>query len=102
MINNCLTFQPSHYTYIGVFIATTLNQPTLPIKITTIKIEKDIICQKIVKRDSIKVITNFLPVSNMLSSKKKRQIIKSKQKTSIEENNLRNVTIINLSNFDKK
>ena len=39
---------------------------------------------------------------NKLSSKKRKQINKSKQKTSIKETSLKKVIISSLKNFDKK
>lgn len=41
-------------------------------------------------------------MSNKLSSKKRRQINKSKQKASIEDTNSRNTSINDLNSFDKK
>ncbi len=47
-------------------------------------------------------MTNFLQTPDKLSSKKRRQINKSKQKASIRETSSRKVTINNLDNSDKK
>lgn len=57
----------------------------MPIEIAVIKIEKDITLQKIIKKGSIKNITNFLQISNKLSNKKRKQINKSKQKANIKK-----------------
>ena len=55
-----------------------------------------------IKRGLKKDMTNFLQMLNQLFSKKRRQINKSKRKTSIRETNLRKATINNIDNFDKK
>ena len=55
-----------------------------------------------IKKGSKKDIINFLQTPNKLSSKKRRQINKNKQKTSIEETNLRKAIISSLESSDKK
>ena len=55
-----------------------------------------------IKRGSKENITNFLQTSNKLSSKKRRQINKNKQKTSIGKTSSRKATISYLNNSDKK
>ncbi len=47
-------------------------------------------------------MTNFLQIPNKLSSKKKRQINKSKRKTSIGETNERKAIFSSLDSSDKK
>ena len=47
-------------------------------------------------------MTDFLQTSNKLSSKRKKQINKSKRKASIEDISLREVTISSLESSDKK
>ena len=47
-------------------------------------------------------MTNFLQTPNRLSSKKRRQINKSKRKTSIGDTSSRTATISSLESFDKK
>ena len=47
-------------------------------------------------------MTNFLQMSNKLSSKKRRQINKSKQKISIREISLRKAIISSLDSSDQK
>ena len=102
MTNNFLAFWPDRYIYIGATFPITLSQLRLPAKIVVIKIEKDIIPQKMIKRGSKEDKTNFLQMLNKLSSKKKRQINKSKQKTSIREISSRKATINSLDSSDKK
>ena len=55
-----------------------------------------------IKRDSKEDITDFLQMPNKLSSKKKRQINKSKRKTSIREISSKKATISSLNSSDKK
>ncbi len=55
-----------------------------------------------IKRGSKEDMTDFLPTSNKLPSKKTRQINKSKQKASIGETSLRKATISSVDNSDKK
>ena len=102
MTNNSLAFWLGHCIYIGATSSTTLSQPRLPAEIVVIRIEKDIIPQKIIKKVSKKVMTNFLQTPNKLSSKKKRQINKSKQKTSITKTSLRKAIISSLDSSNKK
>ena len=100
MRNDSLAFWPGHYTYIG---ATSVLSPfSLPTETAAVMIEEDITPQKMIKRGSKKDITDFLQTLNKLSSKKKRQINKSKQKASIRKTSLRKATINNLESFDKK
>ena len=47
-------------------------------------------------------MTDFLQMPNKLSSEKRRQINKSKQKINIEETNLVKTTITSLDSFHKK
>ena len=55
-----------------------------------------------IKKGSKENMTNFLQTPNRLFSKKRRQINKSKQKTSIEETSSRIATISSFESFDKK
>lgn len=55
MTNNFLTFLPSYYTYIGVFLPIMLSQLILLTEIIVIQIEKDIISQKIIKKAQRKI-----------------------------------------------
>lgn len=71
--NNFFAFQPSNCLYIRVFSPNILSQAILSIKIAVIKIEKDITFWKIIKRNSIKKMTDFLQVPNNLSSRKKNK-----------------------------
>ena len=102
MINNSLAFWLGHCIYISATSHTTLSQPRLPTKIAFVRIEKNIILQKIIKKGLKEDMTNFLKILNKLSSKKKRQINKSRQKTNIEETSLKKATISSLDSFDKK
>lgn len=96
--NNFLAFWYSHYIYIRHFFPIILNQPIL---FVIIKIEKDIILLKRIKKSSIEDITNFLQVPNKLSNKKK-QINKNKQNANIQEINLRKAIISSLNSFNKE
>lgn len=71
-------------------------------EIIAVRIKKDIIPRKIIKKGSKKDITDFLQTPNKLSSKKKRQINKNKQKASISKTSSRKTTINSLNNLDKK
>ena len=102
MINDSLAFWLGQYTHIGAISSTTLSQLRLPTEIAVVRIIKDITPQKIIKRGLKKDKTKFLQTLNKLSSKKKRQINKNKQKTSIEETSSRKVTISSLTSSDKK
>ena len=100
MTNNSLAFWPGHCTYIG---ATSLLSPSsLPTKTATITIEEDITPQKIIKKGLKEDMTDFLQTPNKLSSKKRRQINKSKKKANIEESSLKKATINSLESSDKK
>lgn len=55
------------------------------IKTAVVKIIKAIISQKMIKRRLIKDMIDFLQMLDKLSCKKRRQIKKNKQKTSIIE-----------------
>ena len=55
-----------------------------------------------IKKGLKKDITDFLQMPNKLSSKKKRQINKNKQKVNIGETNSRKAIISNLKNSNKK
>ena len=85
IINNFLAFWLDYCIYIGVISPTILNLPSLPIKTTAVRTKEAITSQKIIKKSSIKDMTNFLQMSNKLLSKKRRQNNKSKQKTSMRE-----------------
>ena len=100
MTNNFLAFWPGHYIHIEANFL--LSPPSLHIKTVTIIIEEDITPQKIIKRGSKKDMTDFLQTPNKLSSKKRRQINKSKKKASIEESSSRKATINSLKSSDKK
>ena len=100
--NNSLAFWPDHYTHIGTTSPTTLSQPRLTAESAVIKIEKDITPWKIIKRGLKKDMIDFLQTPNKLFSKKRRQINKSKRRTSIEETSSRTATISSLENSDKK
>ena len=58
MTNNFLTFWPGHYTYIRAI--SLLSSPNLPIKIAAIKIEENIIPQKMIKKSLKENMTDFL------------------------------------------
>lgn len=77
IINNSLVLWPGYCIYMRVFPIIILNLLILPLETIAVRIENNIIYQKIVKKSLIKDITNFLQVSNKLSSKKRRQINKS-------------------------
>ena len=83
MTNDFLTFWSGHYIYVRATCL--LNSFSLSIKTTVVKIKKNIISQKIWKKNSKKDITNFLLTLIKLFCKKKNQINKNKQKTSIKE-----------------
>ena len=102
MINNSLVFWLGYYIYIGATFSTTLSQPKLPTETAVVRIKKDITLQKIINRGLKEDIINFLQMPNKLSSKKRRQINKSKRKTNIGKTSLRKATISSLDSFDKK
>ena len=83
MTNNSLAFWPGHYTHIEAIFSTLLSQSRLPAETAVVRIEKDITSRKMIIRGLKEDITNFLQTLNKLSSKKKKQINKSKQKTNI-------------------
>ena len=85
MTNNFLVFWPGYYIYIGAISPTTPSQPRLPMETAVVRIEKYITAQKIIKKGLKEDMNNFLQTTNKIFSKKKRQINKSKRKTSIEE-----------------
>ena len=78
MINDFLAFWPGHYTHIEA--TSLLSPPSLPIETATVSIEKNITPRKMIKRGLKEDMTDFLQILNKLSSKKRRQINKSKRK----------------------
>ena len=100
MTNNFLAFWLGYCTYIGAI--SLLGPLSLLMKTIAVKIEKNIISQKMITKSSKKDMTNFLQTPNKLSSKKKRQINKNKQKASIGEISLNKATINSLKSSDKK
>lgn len=100
--NNFLVFWPNHCIHIRATSLTILNQPRLPIETATVRIEKDITPQKMIKRGSKEEITDFLQMINKLSSKKRKQINKSKRKASLRETSSRKSIISSLNSSDKK
>ena len=102
MTNNFLAFWPGHYTHIGVTFSNTLSQPRSPVETAVMRIKKGITPQKMIKRGSKKDLTDFLQTSNKLSSKKRRQINKSKRKINIRETSSKKTTISSLDRSDKK
>ena len=100
MTNDFLAFWPSHCIHIEA--TSLLSSPSLPTEIAAVTIEEDITPRKMIKRGSKEDMTDFLQTPNKLSSKKRRQINKSKRKASIEESSSRKATINSLESFDKK
>ena len=100
--NDSLAFWPGHCTHIGATSPTTLSQPRLPTETAAVRIEKDITPRKMIKRGSKEDMTNFLQTPNKLSSKKRRQINKSKRKASLGETSSRKAIISSLDSPDKK
>ena len=100
MTNNSLAFWPSHCIHIEA--TSLLSPPNLPIETAAVTIKEDITSQKIIKRDSKENMIDFLQTPNKLSSKKRRQINKSKRKASIEKSSSRKATINSLESSDKK
>lgn len=76
--NNSLAFWHSHYIYIEATSPITLSLPSLPTEIIAVKIEEAITSQLIMKKCSKEDIIDFLQMPDKLSSKKMRQIYKSK------------------------
>ena len=74
----------------------------MPTETAAVKIEEAIILQKMIKRDSKKDMNEFLHMLDKLSSKKLKQINKSKQKVSIGEINSTKAIINSLDSLDKK
>ncbi len=102
MINNSLTFWPSHCRHIWATSLIILSSPSLHIEIAVVRIEKAIIHQKMIKKSSKEDMTDFLQMPNKLFSKKRRPINKSKQKANIGKISSRKATINSLDSFDKK
>ncbi len=71
-------------------------------EIAVVRIEEAITPQKMIKKVSKEDMTDFLQTPDKLSSKKKRQINKSKRKASIGETSSRKATINSLDSSDKK
>ncbi len=102
MINNSFVFWPSHCIHIRAISLITLNLPSLPMETVAIRIEKAITLRKMIKKGSKKDMTDFLQTPDKLSSKKRRQINKCKQKVNIRETSSRKSTINSFDNSDKK
>ena len=100
MTNDSLAFWPGHYTHIGA--TSLLSPPSLPTETAAVTIEEDITPRKMIKKGSKEDMTDFLQTPNKLSSKKRRQIDKSKRKASIGETSSRKATISSLESSDKK
>ena len=83
--SNFLAFWPGHCIHIRGISSTILSQLRLPMVTIAIGIEKDITPRKMIKRGSKEDMTNFLQTPKKLSSKKRRQINKSKRKASLGE-----------------
>ena len=79
MTNNFLAFLPGYCIHIGAISPITLSPTNLLIETIAIKIEKDIIPQKIIKKGS-KNMTDFLQTPNKLSSKKRDKLTKASKK----------------------
>ena len=71
-------------------------------KTAVIKIKKDITLRKMIKRGLKEDMINFLQTPNKLFNNKRKQINKSKQKTSIGEAILRTTINSNLDSANKK
>ena len=102
MKNNSSAFWLGYCTHIGAISPTILNQTRLPMKTAAVRIEKDITLQKMIKKGSKEDMTDFLQMPNKLSGKKRRQINKSKRKTSLGETSSRKAIISSLDSLDKK
>ena len=76
MANDSLAFWPGHCTHIGA--TSLLSSPSLLTETAAVRIKEDITPRKMIKRCSKEDMTNFLQTPNKLSSKKERQINKSK------------------------
>ena len=100
MTNNSLAFWPGYCTHIGA--TSLLSPPSLPTETAAVTIEEDITPRKMIKRGSKEDMTDFLQTPNKLSSKKRRQINKSKRKASIEKSSSRKAIINSLESSDKK
>ena len=100
MTNNFLAFWLGYCKHIGAIFLLSLS--SLLTQIVDIKIKKDIISQKMIKRALKENITDFLQMPNKLSNKNKKQINKSKRKINIGETSSRITIISNLESFDKK
>ena len=98
--NDFLAFWLSHCTHIGA--TSPLSPPSLLTETVAVRIKIDIIPRKMIKKSSKEDMTDFLQTPNKLSSKKKRQINKSKQKASIGETSSRKAIISSLDSSDKK
>ena len=98
--NDFLAFWLGHYTHIGA--TSLLSPPSLPTNTAAITIEEDITPRKMIKRGSKEDMTDFLLTPNKFSSKKRRQINKSKRKVRIGETSSRKATISSLESSDEK
>ncbi len=102
MTNDSLAFWPGHYIQIGATSPIILSLPSSPTETAVLRIEEAIIPQKMIKRGSKEDMTDFLQMLDKLSSKKRRQINKSKRKASIGETSSRKATINSLDSSNKK
>ena len=94
MTNDSLAFWLDHCICIGVTSPIILSQPRLPAEKIIVRIEKDIIPYKMIKRGLKKDMTDFLQTPKRLSSKKRRQINKSKQKTCIGKTSSKKLLLV--------
>ena len=100
MTNNFSAFWPGYYTQIGATFS--LRPPSLFTEIASVRIEEDITAQKMIEKGSKKERTDFLQMPKKLSSKKRRQINKNIQMTSIRETSSRKAIISSLGSSDRK
>lgn len=101
MINKFLAFWLGHYIHIRAISLITLSQHRLPIETAIVRIEKIITSWKMIKKGLKKDMTNFLQTLNKLFNKKKRQINKSKRKTSLGKISLKKAIISSLNSLKK-
>ncbi len=78
MTNDSLAFWTGHCIHIRVTSSIILSSTHSPMEIIVVRIEEAITSQKMIKRVSKEDMTDFLQTPDKLSSKKRKQINKSK------------------------
>ena len=102
IINNSITFLPGYYTHSGAPSFLLLTMPTVDTDIIPMATQKDVLSNRILKKDSAEKIDKFLKILEELSKKKRQLINASKRIISMAKSNHKTVVISTLDNSRKE